>query len=186
MRRRFRTKGLSIWRDKRNAEQALRPLLMSLDSAAPPEGLLRAIERRIDGLSSEHARRRKDVFWCFKVPIAASLVAWVFGAHRFLPQPPQIVLIDPSGMPVAQLQAYGSEAIVRLTAPSKDRRAKKMWHLWGLRPLGARPVFLGLLGANGLRVFGFEDFVGFAMSLEDVGFTDDLPVGPVLVLSEAN
>lgn len=186
MRRRFWIRKCRIRRKADQTEQALHPLLAAVETATPPEGLLRQIERRIDDLSPKRRRFRQPKLRWLAVPITSSLVAGAIAAYGLLPLQPHRLLVDPTGMPVAQLETQGNVTTVRLAANPETSETGKTWFLWGLGVEQQPPVALGALAENGFEVRGFDGFAGFAMSLEDTGFAGKVPTGPVLVLTLEN
>ena len=172
-------------RNRRSETEALSPLLSALRSEAPPEGLLQSIEREVEGVPAD--RRRGAAARVGQVTI--SIAAACMGVAAIIlagPQADVTDLRDPTGRAVAQIRQEDGDAFVKLLSGRVDPNADKSWHLWGLPSTAGVAVHLGLLADSELAIANPEAYAGFAISMEDRGFSGDRPVGPVIPLVAEN
>ena len=162
-------------RADRTGDQHMRHLLSAVDPVAPPEGLLRDIERCIDA----EAPARSAWSWVARPAFAAVAIA-VLVVPVILLMPSEQGLLDPSGREVAVLAMEGGTAVIRSKGGSGGG-GQMAWHLWGVGKTET-PVYLGRLDRAGVSVPDLQQFTGFAISLEAASFAGDRPLGPVVPL----
>ena len=167
-------------RQRRRREVELRPLLQAVETEAPPEGLLQSIERRIEALDESRPRARCFDFGWVALPVAtAALAAWLL----FGPVPERSYFVDPAGREVAHLVSARDGLLIRMQAMGGSVDAQMAWHLWGIDPALDAPVHVGSFESGEIHVASLDRFSGFAMSLEDLGFSGDAPAGLVVALT---
>ena len=167
-------------RQRRRREVELRPLLQAVETEAPPEGLLQSIERQIEALDGGRPHARRINLGWFAFPVAtAALAAWFLLG----PVPEHSYFVDPAGREVAELIAVREGLVIRMQAMGGSVDAQMAWHLWGIDPALDAPVHVGSFEGGEIHVASLDRFSGFAMSLEDLGFSGDAPAGLVVALT---
>lgn len=183
MRRRRQSGRRRIWRRTHGRNDALSPFLSAIRPETPPEGLLQSIEREIESVGDKPIARRRCAWASAILPLAAALGGIAILGAVLLTD--RTELVDPSGRTVVRLETRGETGTARLLGGRVAAENSKSWHLWGIVAAEQTPVHLGALAGNGILLETPERISGFAISLEDNGFSGTSPVGPVLLLSRA-
>lgn len=163
----------------------LTSLLWSVEPAAPPEGMLRDIEGRIDQLRvspASQARHRRTWLGAGVGLLGAIGMMLALAA----PMAPQATLHDPTGAVVADIRFRGGRSLVTARNRASTASQNYVWHLWGLPEGALAPVSLGSLSSEALAVQDLDRFSGFAMSLERSTFSELTPHGMVIPLTLGN
>ncbi len=171
----FKFRRMRRW----DADQALDPLLKTVKTAPPPEGLLLEIERQLDETPKSRSLPARWVWG--SVLLSATAAALVIALVTLETQ--TTILLNPAGRPVITLMVSGDTISAKLMNQPASDPASSAWHLWGLPTNSGAPVYLGELGLGELEVSKSQRFQSFAMSLETAGFRGNQPSGLVLVLS---
>ena len=180
MRRKRQSGRRRIWRKAHRRSDALSPVLSAIRPETPPEGLLQSIEREIESTGRKPRARRKRAWAASMFPLAAAIAGIaILGAVL---STDRTDLLDPAGRPVARLETRGETTTARLLGARVAVESSKSWHLWGIVSDGQPSVHLGAFAARDISLQTPERFAGFAISLEEKGFSGASPAGPVLPL----
>lgn len=176
--------GLRSLLRRSKREDTLSPLLRVVKPQTPPEGLLKNIERAMDGCAPEASKQGWG--WSARTLVAGATLG-IAGMVLFLALPAQRVqLVDQSGHALVYLQQQGNITLAQMAIAPLSDDVPMRWRLWGLDASGKGPTYLGAFGPTGIVVERPDEFSSFAMSLEQNSFSGSQPVGPVIVLEKEN